>query len=65
MPNVEPVGYHTWIDPKTTAVFILGESFSLHLAKVGDDPSLFLADNIGRALLFPFSDAHFSNQYEM
>ncbi len=50
MPNVEPVGYYTWMGPESVAVFILGESFSLHKAVVGDQPSEFLVDNIGRTL---------------
>ena len=50
MPNVEPVGYHCWIDPESVAVFILGNSFTLHKASIGDQPSGFLADNIGRSL---------------
>ena len=50
MPNVEPVGYHTWLDEQSIAAFILGESFTMHKAVVGDRPSEFLADNIGRTL---------------
>ena len=50
MPNVEPVGYHTWLDEQSVAAFILGESFTMHKAVVGDQPSEFLADNIGRTL---------------
>lgn len=50
MPNVEPVGYHAWLDGKTTAVFILGDSFTLQLATIGDQPSRLLADNIGRTI---------------
>jgi hypothetical protein len=50
MPNVEPVGYHTWIDEESVAVFILGDSFTLHKATIGDQPSKLLADNIGRTL---------------
>ena len=50
MPNVEPVGYHTWLDEQSVAAFILGDSFSMHKAVVGDQPSEFLADNIGRTL---------------
>ncbi len=50
MPNVEPVGYHSWINGSTVAVFILGDSFSLHSATIGDQPSELLADNIGRTI---------------
>lgn len=50
MPNVEPVGYHGWIDRNTAALFILGDTFDLHLARIGDQPSAFLAANIGRTI---------------
>ena len=50
MPNVEPVGYHSWIDPNSVAVFILGDSFTLHKAKIGDLHFVLLADHIGRTL---------------
>ncbi len=50
MPNVEPVGYHSWIDSESIALFILGDSFTLHKASIGDQPSVFLADHIGRTL---------------
>lgn len=50
MPAVEPVGYHAWITERTAALFILGESMTLHKADIGDSPSVQLADNIGRAI---------------
>jgi hypothetical protein len=50
MPNVEPVGYHTWISAYSVAVFILGDSSTLQMAHIGDHPSELLADNIGRTL---------------
>jgi hypothetical protein len=50
IPNVEPVGYHSWLDAQTTAVFILGDSFTLHLATIGEQPSQLLANNIGRTI---------------
>jgi len=50
MPNVEPVGYHSWVDQNTVAVFVLGESFSLQRAHIGDQLPEFLYDNIGRTL---------------
>jgi len=50
IPNVEPVGYHSWIDQQSVAVFILGDSFTLHRATVGDQPSIQLADHIGRTI---------------
>ncbi|NNF48056.1 MAG: hypothetical protein HKN69_14945 [Desulfofustis sp.] len=50
MPNVEPVGYHAWIDDRTAVLFILGESMTLHRGEIGDKASVQLADNIGRTL---------------
>ncbi len=50
LPNVEPVGYHTWFSGHELALFILGESFTLHTARVGPEPSVEVYKNIGRTL---------------
>jgi len=58
LPNVEPVGYHGWIDDRTVAVFILGDRFDLHVARIGNEPSTAVAGNIGRTIRsHPDSDA--------
>ncbi|NNE05379.1 MAG: hypothetical protein HKN15_06615 [Xanthomonadales bacterium] len=48
--TVEPVGYHAWLDRNTVALFLLGESFDLHLATRGSNQTRFLVSNIGRTL---------------
>ena len=50
LPGVEPVGYHAWVNPQQVAMFILGESFTLHSTTLGTDDSELLADNIGRSI---------------
>lgn len=50
LPNVESVGYHSWIDRNTVALFILGDSFTLHTAAIGDQPSKLVFDHIGRTI---------------
>jgi hypothetical protein len=50
LPGVEPVGYHTWHTNAGVALFVLGETFSLHSAFIGDQPSRMVHDNIGRTL---------------
>lgn len=50
LPNVEPVGYHAWIDDNSVAMFILGETFTLQTAIIGDGGATLVADNIGRSI---------------
>jgi hypothetical protein len=50
LPGVEPVGYHAWVSSRQVALFILGESFTLHSATLGIDGSTKLAENIGRSI---------------
>ena len=50
MPNVEPVGYHAWISEDIAALFILGDTMTLHKSKTGNSPSVQLTENIGRTL---------------
>lgn len=50
LPDVEPVGYHTWLDGQTVALFILGETFDLHIAVIGRPGSTRAFANIGRTL---------------
>lgn len=50
LPDVEPVGYHTWINATDVAMFILGESFTLQLATLRQNGTRQVADNIGRSL---------------
>jgi len=50
LPDVEPVGYHDWFTENEVAMFILGESFTLHTASLGTDGSQRVAENIGRTI---------------
>lgn len=50
LPNVEPVGYHAWIDDDSVAMFILGETFTLQTARIGNGSATVVADNIGRTI---------------
>lgn len=49
-PDIEPVGYHAWIDAEQVAMFILGDSFTLQTAKLGAPGATVVADNIGRSI---------------
>jgi hypothetical protein len=50
LPEVEPVGYHAWLNDREVAMFILGESFTLQTASLGESGSKEIADNIGRTI---------------
>lgn len=50
LPDIEPVGYHDWFNENEVAMFILGNSFTLHTAALGAVGSKEVADNIGRTI---------------
>ena len=50
LPDVEPAGYHAWVNDKEVAMFILGDSFSLQIARLDDKGARLVADNIGRSI---------------
>ncbi len=50
LADVEPVGYHAWINDQEVAMFILGESFTLQTASLRTSGSRVVADNIGRSI---------------
>lgn len=50
LPDVEPVGYHVWVNDQEVAMFILGDSFTLQTARLGTPGTTQIADNIGRSL---------------
>lgn len=50
LPDVEPVGYHVWVNEREVAMFILGDSFTLQTARLGTPGTTQIADNIGRSL---------------
>jgi hypothetical protein len=48
--DIDPVGYHAWLNDRLVAMFIPGDSFSLHWADIGAGSSQMVFDNIGRTL---------------
>ncbi|MFC1702263.1 hypothetical protein ACFL1J_05945 [Pseudomonadota bacterium] len=50
LPDVEPVGYHAWVNDQELAMFILGDSFTLQTARLNTAGTALIADNIGRTL---------------
>ena len=50
LPYAEPVGYHAWLNNHEVAMFMLGESFTLHIARIGANFSKVIVGNIGRTL---------------
>ena len=48
--DAEPVGYHAWINNKEVAMFILGETFTLHTASLDKKATRLVASNIGRSI---------------
>jgi hypothetical protein len=50
LPDVNPVGYHAWIDRESLILFVLGEPHTLQFAKVGPGAGKVLADSPGRVL---------------
>jgi hypothetical protein len=50
LPDVNPVGYHVWIDERRVLLFVLGEPPTLQLATIGPGPGRVVAENPGRCL---------------
>ena len=50
LPDVNPVGYHAWVDDARLILFVLGEPPTLQLAAAGAGPGTVLADSPGRGL---------------
>jgi Tol biopolymer transport system component len=50
LADVEPVGYHAWINDSEVAMFILGDSFTLQIASLDNKDASLVADNIGRSI---------------
>lgn len=48
--NITNVGYHTWADDTTAALFIVGPPHKLLLANVNSGKAIAVAENIGRSL---------------
>jgi hypothetical protein len=50
LPEVEPVGYHAWIDDDRLALFVLGSPATLQIATRSRGTTETVAENIGRSL---------------
>jgi rhodanese-related sulfurtransferase len=50
LEKTKPVGYHTWIDENTLALYVLGNPNTLQLVDVRTAKAEVLAENIGRTL---------------
>lgn len=50
LPDVEPVGYHAWMNDTEVAMFILGETFTLQTASLNEQGARVVASNIGRSI---------------
>jgi len=50
VPDVQPVGYHAWVDRARVLLFVLGEPATLELATLGKAGTRVLAHDIGRGL---------------
>ena len=50
LPGIEPVGYHTWFNNNSVAMFILGSTFTLQTATLADQTARIVGENIGRTL---------------
>jgi len=56
LPEVAPVGYHTWIDAERLALFVLGDPPTLQRATLASGEAAIVAEDIGRSLQ-PVPDA--------
>jgi Tol biopolymer transport system component len=50
LPDVEPVGYHAWVDREWVALFVLGEPSTLRIANVTTGKAEIASERIGRSL---------------
>src|ERR1035437_4946378 len=72
MKNIDSVGYHSWINKDSVAVFILTKpSFTLQVADIRSQKTIVIADSVGRCmrmkdgtLWFTTKYGHFNNVYE-
>lgn len=73
MKNVAPVGYHTWINKDSVALFILTKpSFTLQIFNIALQKPALVADSVGRCmrmkgrkLLFTTKSGRFNNVFEL
>lgn len=50
LPDVNPVGYHAWVDAEQVILFVLGEPHTLQFATIGPGAGKVVGESPGRAL---------------
>jgi dipeptidyl aminopeptidase/acylaminoacyl peptidase len=50
LPDVNPVGYHAWVNEKRVILFVLGEPHTLQIATIGPGEGKVVGESPGRAL---------------
>jgi Tol biopolymer transport system component len=50
LTDVKPVGYHSWVDGDTVALFVLGQPATLQIATIATGKAEIVAEGIGRSL---------------
>ena len=50
LPEIKPVGYHTWVDADQLVLFVLGPPATLQLARVSTGKADIVARDIRRSL---------------
>ncbi len=50
LENIQPVGYHAWVDAERVAVFVLGEPPTLQVADLTTGATRVVAERIGRSM---------------
>ena len=50
LTEIEPVGYHAWMNADTVALYVLGQPATLRMASVKSGAAEIVASNIGRSL---------------
>lgn len=48
--DIQPVGYHAWLDDDRLALFVLGTPATLQIASVAEGTALVVAEDIGRSV---------------
>ncbi len=51
LPDVKPVGYHAWSDPRTLVLFVLGPPATLQVADTVTGKARVVATDIGRSIV--------------
>jgi len=49
-PDIQPVGYHAWVDATTAVLYVLGEPATLRVARLGVAGATTVANDVGRSI---------------